>query len=562
MRRRTALLAAVLTAASLSTAGCGVFMKFVGDRVADAITQKTANLQDVSARVEYITNLYPPDIETVETQAVPAAWKAGGNMISVIFQKRAGIGMWEIDGTVVAKKAGGAPEPLTYFGKGAYFLALPAGDKAPRTVEVRSATGQVATFQVKPAAPVKLKAVNGKPANAAVDLTKDLVIDLEDVGAGKLKVMMAATTLGIRTMTDVAICKPAKRIVVPAAAFKHMGVTASAAGFVGVDNGKNYVVVERYEGGTVSPGAAGAAFTMGKSWSHSPVTVAGDVKNAVPMLIEGKLENPRGALVYAVSKPQAFYGPPLARARQIAIGSLELRGTLYKQNTYQSQRYGFDNTVITTTTTITYAFPKVAPAAWDRLLEDAAGGLGGVFKGLGGNAAMVAPEKVLNAPSYKLLDVPKEHVSDTLVEKSYRKTRPLYPTNAASAFAGVSSTFALDRPFVRVLREAGADALLATSFDLQIATKKGDEKKVVLIPAMKFQLIGGANGYTVGPTTYATGWVTAQDGVTFSEAELADAGALRRIVRLDDMMAGLRAALNQTREEERKAGYEAIWALQ
>ncbi len=562
MRRRAALLTAVLSAATLSTTGCGVLMRFIGDRVADAITQKTGNLQDVAAKVEFTTNLYPADAQTYETQAVEKDWKAGANLITVVFQKRAGIGMWEIDGTVVAKKAGGQPVPLTYFGKGSYFLFLPPNDKAPRTIEVRSATGQVASFLVKPAAPVKLKAVNGKAANAAVDLTKDLVIDLEDVGPGKLKVMLAATTLGIRTMTDVAIARPAKHIVVPAAAFKHMGVTASAAGFVGVDAGANYVVVERYEGSSVAaPGAAGAAFTIGKSWSHQPVTVTGDVKNAVAMQIEGEVPNPRGSLIYAVHKPQAFYGPPLHRARSIALGSLELRGVLFKQTSSSSQRYGYDNTIITTTTTTTYAFPKVAPVAWDRLLEDAAGDLGAVFKGLGGNAVIVPPEKVLAAPTYKLLDVATEHVSDTLVEKSYRKTRPLFPVIGSNAFAAVSSTFALDRPFVRVLREAGADALLATSIDLQIGTKQGTEK-IVLVPRLKFSLIGGANGYAVGPTTYATGWVAAHDGVAFSKAELEDIGALRRIARLDDLMAGLKGALMKVREEEKKAGYDAIWALQ
>lgn len=561
MRRRSALLAAVLAAATISTTGCGVVMRFIGDRVADAITQKTANLQDVAANVQFTTNLYPADVGTVETEAFGEQWKPGANVLFVLFQKRQGIGMWEIDGTVVARKAGGKPEPLTYHGKGSYFLMLPPGDRAPRTIEVRSATGQVATFPVKPAAPVKLRAVNGKPANAAVDLTKDLVLDLEDVGPGKLKVMLAATTLGIRTMTDVAIAKPAKRIVVPAAAFKHMGVTASAGGIVGVDAGANYVVVERFEGGSVAnPGAAGAAFTMGKSWSYSPVTVAGDVKNAVAMSLDGKVAHPRGEIIYAVNKPQAFYGPPLGKARQIAIGSLEVRGVLFKQTTNVSTSYGY-NTKITTTTTTTYAFPKVAPAAWDRLLEDAAGGLQGVLTGLGGNAKMVPTERVLAAPSYRLLEAPTDHLSDTLVEKSYRKTRPLYPQSAGGALAAVSSTFALDRPFVRVLREAGADALLATSIDLQVGGQEGTDK-VVLVPRLKFQLIGGANGYTVGPTTYANGWVAAKDGVPFSKAELEDLGALRRIVRLDDLMGGLRVALGKLREEERKAGYDAIWALQ
>lgn len=125
----------------------------------------------------------------------------------------------------------------------------------------------------------------------------------------------------------------------------------------------------------------------------------------------------------------------------------------------------------------------------------------------------------------------------------------------------MSSTFALDRPHVRLLSEVGADALLAANLDLQIGAFK-DTNKVALIPALRFSLIGPANGYTVGPTMYATGMVAAKDGVTFSEAELADPAALRRITRLDDLMAGLKGALVKLKDEEKKQGYEAIWALQ
>lgn len=560
MRRRPVLLAAVLATATLSTTGCGVLMRFIGDRVADAITQKTADLNEVSASVQYIANLYPADAATVEVQSLEKVWAKGANLVGINFLKRRGIGMYEIDGTVTATKAGGAREPLTYLGKGAYVLLLPPGDRAPRTIEVRSSAGQVATFPARPPAAVAIKAINGKAAGATVDPSRDLVIDLAEAGSGRFKVMLAASTLGIRTMTDLAIARPAKRLVIPAAAFKHMGVTASAGGIMGVDPGANYVVVERYEGGATPRPGVGAAFTIGKAWGHAPVTVTGDVKNAPPMTIAGVVENPRGKMRYTFGKSQAFYAPPLVRAQKVAIGSLVVRGSLFKQKTSTSESEAFGVKTITTTTT-TWAFPKVAPAAWDRLVEDAAAGLERVTRDLGGRATIVPVDRVTGSPIYRELEEVAEATGEKYVEKAYRGTRKVFAERLDSLLGGISSTFALDRPQVRLLNAAGADALLSARLDLQIGTWR-DTEKLALVPSLSYTLVGPANGYIVGPTMYVSGSVSASEGVPFSKEELEDVGALRRIARLDDLMAGLRAGLQKVREEEKKAGYEAIWALQ
>ena len=81
--RRLALASAVLAAATMSVAGCGQMFRFIGDRVADAITQKTSSLADVSAGASYTTNLYPLDAKTIETEVLPEAWKPGGGTIGV-----------------------------------------------------------------------------------------------------------------------------------------------------------------------------------------------------------------------------------------------------------------------------------------------------------------------------------------------------------------------------------------------------------------------------------------------------------------------------------------------
>jgi hypothetical protein len=557
MIRRPALTAALAATAVLSTTGCGVLMRFIGDATANLITQKTASLAEVAANVSFTTNLYPTDAKTYETEVMEKAWTKGGNLLNVVFQKRHGVGMWEIEGTVTARKANGPAEPMTYFGKGAYYLMLPPNDRAPRVIEVRTATGQVAQFLAKPAAPVTIKAVNGKAAGATVDLKKDLVLDLADVGPGKLKVMLAATTLGIRTMTDVAIVKPAKRIVVPAAAFRHMGVSASMENFMGVDPGANYVVVERYEGGTIAkPGAAGAAFSLGKAWSHVPVTVVGDVKNAAGKSYTGQAPTPRGPVAYTIHKGPAFYAPPVSRAHKIAVGSLVVRASLFKQDVSVKE-----TSTHRITTTTTYAFPPVAPASWDRLLDDSVVGFANAFKAVGAQGSLIPAERVTASPVYQSMEAVNESLDAKFVERAYRKTRHVFPESAAGLVSSVSSTFANDRPVVRLMHDVGADAVLDGRINLQIGAFE-DTKQLALIPAVSFLLVGPANGYAVGPTIYASGQVSATQGVTFSEAELSDVGALRRIARLDDLMTGLRAGLTKLREEERKQGYDAIWALQ
>lgn len=68
----------------------------------------------------------------------------------------------------------------------------------------------------------------------------------------------------------------------------------------------------------------------------------------------------------------------------------------------------------------------MAPAAWDRLLDDAAGGLG---RGFGG--AIVPTERVTNSALYASLDAVKDEVTDKLVERSWKQTRPVFPQSFA-----------------------------------------------------------------------------------------------------------------------------------
>lgn len=552
MRTRLGAIAAII---ALSTTGCGSIMRFIGDKTADMITQPTSTLADTAVTASFTRNLYPVDANTVESTGVDG-WSAGKSWVLVTLLKRHGVGMHQLDGSVVVRKAAGGPEePLPYLGKGAYGMVLPEGDTAARRIELRPAGGGVATYTVQPTSPVRIKAVNGQKAGATVDLTRDLVVDLTDAGAPntRLKVALCSTVLGVRTFTDVAVCKPSTHLVIPAAAFRHMAVSASMENFVKVDPGANYVLVERYQVAGPKPKGVGASQVLGRSWATSPVTVTGDVGNATGLTAQGELANPHGKLHYSFYVPPAFTGRAARRYSKIALGSLAVRGQLFKQTSSAETSYGY-NAIVTTTTTTTLAFPAVKTSSWDNLLEEVHGDLGGAF-----GAPLVS---ALNSPSYaQLQDAPSE-ASSVFVDRAYKGApQQAFATDPAKLLADVSSTFASDRPFCRVLGETGADALAAVTLNVQIATRK-DSDKLVLIPGLNVIMMGPPNGYTVGPTMYLAGSITAEDGVPIPARGLDNPGALAGVVREADLMSGLQQALGALKKQEHAARYDAIWALQ
>lgn len=569
MRQSIAAVAIVLAAAT--TTGCGPILRMIGDAAAFAITQKTNDLSPVAARIVYTTNLFPKTFDLLETDYGGDAWVEGNNTLGVVLLKRQGIGMYELDGGVGFVAGKGEPLVMPYMGKGAYSATLARNDAGAKTVVLRTTSGQTAKFQLAPAKPITIKAINGKaPANAVIDLAKDLVLDLAHppgaVGT-PIKVSLIATAVGQRSMVDIGVFRSANRVVVPKAAFRNLHVTASHEGAVNLERGRNLLLVERFDHRVVKSNAVGAVELIGRAWSWAPVHVVGDWRPNLYLHHDGEMPAEASAVAYRLNKPSAFYGPPLLPGKAIALGSLRARGTLFKQTSEESTRYSGDYK-ITTTTTTTLAFPNLPDGHWQRMLVALQRGLDASLKRSAG-ITLQPVSRLAASPTYKALeeqsdltDSRQSMVKSTVyVERTLNGSRHVFPESFAGILNSVSSTFAADRPISRMLSESRLDGVLTGNLDVQIATQKGSDK-LVLVPRFQFAIFGPPNGYVVGPTSYVDGTIEATDGVPFNEEQLqADPRELERVVRLPDLLAAFEKSLKELRAKEQAEGYDAIWKL-
>jgi hypothetical protein len=557
--------AAALAIALVATPGCSMLMKFAGNAAAAAMTQKTGNLSDLSVRVMYTTNLFPKASGMIEAEDSGELWQDGQNMLGVILMKRQGVGMYELDGAVgYQEKPNGPIIPIPYMGKGAYYIGLGAKDTAPKTIVIRAANGQTARLAAAPAKPITIKAINGKaPKNAAIDLGKDVVLDLANPAGtlgSPIKVSIASQAMGIRTMTAVGNFKAADRVVVPKEAFRNLQISASHdVGAVGVLKGDSYLVVERYTQ-ALPASACGAAEVLGQAWGWTPVTVSGDAPLNSKLEASAELPGASSKIAYYVFKPAAFYAPPLPVAKTVAVGTLRARGKLYEKKVYESKSYLPNNYVRTTTTTIVKQFPEVPDSHWNALLIDLENRLGASLKRVA-NTQLVSADRLAGSATYKAMKeiVEKRDTRDgatAYVEKLRPGSR--YVVSESLDTIQVSSTFAADQVLARVMREGKVDGLLSATLDLQIATNQDD--KIVLIPRLSYVLYGPPNGYAVGPVTYAMGFVETAEGVPFNgEALQSDPGEMSRVARLSELVGAFEAALKAMRAKEQAAGYDAIW---
>ncbi|MGV3523819.1 MAG: hypothetical protein ACO1RX_06310 [Candidatus Sericytochromatia bacterium] len=559
----------VLTAASLSLAalgGCAEMMKAMGDATATLMTEKTQSIRNASLQASYTTNLFPRETQETGIQYFGEAWQEGKNALSLMFFKNKGVGFYALDGGSIGYRNAGTQEPfkpLPYIAYGAYIATLEGNDTAPKEIQIQSPQGENMQFTVTPAPPVKIKSVNGKATGAQVDLSKDLVLELDNPTQGNnsmLRVSLLSTVLGVKTFVDVAIVKPASRVVIPAAAFQHLSVTSSAQGFVALDQGSNFIRVERYQvrGSESLKNRAVAAFqNLGLAWSTVPVTVSGNVRDQSYIQLDGTLPVGKDKpMRYQVYSQNAFYSRPLRSGKNFGVSSLHLEGTLYEKKTTTSESTMGDYKVITTTT-VTKQFPQLSDAIWDQVLQSFHSELSALLKKDYG-ISMTPTEKLIQSPTYAEFEEASEENTYRFIKRSYKNTKYLLARSLGKIIESASSTFASDRPPSRLMKETGTDGLISLNLNLQIATDKDDH--LILIPNLNYRIDAPPHGYVVGPTSYVQGWVEGT-GTPFTANDLKTGAGISRIIQQKELLAALQKSWKELESRQREAGYHAIWGV-
>lgn len=521
----------------------------IGKIAGKFLTGSTSDLNEASTQIRFIRNTYPPETNTTEAKYFDD-WAEGRNVVAVTSFKREGAGMLKIDGTVNANGS-----PLTYVANGSYGKFT--DDLTPQTIEIETSTGQQISFTVAPIEEVKIKSINS--GSAEVDLTKDLIIELEEpINAenNNMRAMLLMDVLGARGWVDIANFKAAEKIIIPAEAFQHLPGLQPVMG-------DSYLKVERYNVTPHTGGGIGAAQILSLSWDAVPVKVTNKVNQINGIQVDGTIEDENGTIDYIASKPNAFLGRPFAKGKKLALTSLTVRATKLTQNrtetkTSSSTSYYGSYSVRTTTTTVkseTRRFPELPEVFWDNLIDSM---YDDILATLNKNmsAEFIPVESVIKSPSYARLTPIDDKITEVEVTKSYQGTKPLLPTTFGALIGSISTTFASDRIDARLIDELNVDGLVAITIDLEMPWEERS-----LSPRMSFRITGAPNGYIYGPTVFAEG-VISGNGVVLDEDTEITIDLLNNIVRQEVLIAAFDQALQKLQLEEKNHNYEQIWAVQ
>lgn len=535
------LIAALLLSTQISYSQ-GIFSKAmakVAKMVGTGNDQVTTTLNDVTPIGGIGSNLHASELGTMD-QSLFGGWQTGGDIIAFSFTKKSTAGFYKLDGTVTCDGA-----PIPYVTSGTYAL-ISAANTAPRRIELTTSSGQKSNFTIAPhKKTIKLVSVNGQKENISLDPTKDVTLELQtEAPAGTLlKVSIAMTQVGIKSMVDVCYVKSAPTVTIPAAAFRNLSIIPGGKGLYNYKKSYLEVSFESLENATDVSGTFPTVQYRSTYYDGKFVDVTSE-----PVLNPGiTAKGTEAQMDYTSFKPNAFYSRPLDQIKKIGIMSFAIRGTTYKQTVEVTQGYNS-----TTTTTTTLQFPKQPDAVWDALMENLYPDFIAVIQEELGTVLPL--EAVTNTPSYATVDAFAKDDQNTKVEfaRAFRNSKVL------SAFLPISEGFGSGGVNERIMKETGTEALINLTIDLEIS--EGDGGLIHMSPKLAMEISGKGNGLN-GNTKYGTVNIKSVKGTPFTSNITQD--QLLAIVRKSDLLTVFRKSLKELKAAEKaNTDYVSVWDLQ
>ena len=554
---KSKLLLACLLVTQISY-GQGMFSKIIAKTakmVSSFTTSSTSTLEGLTPTVGIGSNLHPAKLGSMD-QTFFSNWKDGGDAVSIGFNT-GGTSFLKIDGTVTIDG-----KPAEYMLAGTYGLVLDPST-APRKVEVITKTGQRTSFMIAPyIKPIKVISINGQKDNVALDLSKDVVIEMETAPGFEnalLTVKIAITQISLKSQFEVCYIRNGiSKITIPAAAFRNINIKPDAEFLYNYKGSYLSVIVEGTDKATAVEGVFPEVKYTKMYEDGKMCTITTE-----PKLNTGLIANETDKKVdmkYDFYKPNAFRSHPTEHLKKLGVKSFAIRGTTYHESSSTSTSSntlnmgGISNTTTTTTTTtIKLEFPQQPDAVWDALLERLYPDLIAVVESELGTTVLPL-EKITNTETYKKYETFASDDKNTKVEFS----RAFRNTKVMSAFMPLGDGYGVNGNNEKIMNESGADGLLSMTIDLEISSSK--DGKVLMIPKFAFNIEGKTNGKTVN-TKYITGTIQSITGVSFKTNITGE--ELDKIIRKSDLLATFRKGLKEIRDKENANGdYPIVWNLQ
>lgn len=590
----------------LSQVGCSSMMNYAVSKAGKAVIQAetTASLSDVQIGGGIGSNIAPAELGLVD-QSMFAGWITGGDLVALTFtsKKKGGGSFYDIDGTVTIN---GQPAKRLYPG---IYGAFSAPDPSPRKVEIVTSTGEKASFTIAPNNKhIKVLSINGRKDNISLDLTKDVVVELDVSQVPQntmLKVSLAINQVGLKALTRACYIRSGAKITIPAAVFRNMDFTPAGSAFYSYDKSFLSVAVENNMEKATEVSGAFTSVSYNSTYEDGKfVKVDKNPVLNVGLTAKGEDKLKDGEMSYDLFKPNAFRSRPSEHISKIGIISFGISGITAREYEFKLwQEVKGEKPVLKTTTTTTVIFPQQSNEIWDSVAERMYPEILAIVQSEFNGAAVLPLEAVTQTAGYKSIEMLSTPDFNTQkgFSKAYRNVKVLNGTPSGGLNVGAKDIKE------RIMIESGADAIMTLKLELEVGvdgkntdeilkekTKLTKSDLGIIVPKLTFEIVGKPNVnadfdvFAPRETKYVTGTITGKgipaeeiglevsihnEATTFfsaktNEKTLHKVGVisperLDKLIRKSDLIAEFAKALKEIRAKEKASGdYPIVWNLQ
>lgn len=508
--------------------------KFAGTigGTASGMIGSTNDLNSVVAAPSFMSNLHPTEVQEIG-QDFFNGWEPGGSAIILGFTSKGKQQFNKIEGDVLIDG-----KPANYVVMG--FYSSFSKDNSPKKVEVSTSSGQKASFTVNPPQQtVKILSINGQKENISVDLTKDVVIELEPMKDTKTPIIvyLTGTVIGIKTLYDVGWFPAGNKITVPAASFRNMNGSQSNLGFGGCYLQVSRIVQEKATNvsGVFPEVEYANAISDGRF-----ITVT-----AKPQFNKGlEVKGIEAGTNYTASKSFAMFAPAFGHMKTLGIMGFAALG---KTSYYDVKTKQFQGVEITKTA----KFPQFGNDVWENILDKTYNAVTQALKDEF-KVTILPVEKVTNSVAYqKANSYTTEDANTTENFKiAYKSTKMFLGKRPVSELTGTKS------PEHNIMKETGANALLNFTLHLDL---NFESSKAIMVPRITYNIAGETLGGYYN-TTYVTGEVIGASFPIKNNQTITPQMLENTVINIPALVAAFKKSIQEINAKDKANGdYEIVW---
>ncbi len=527
----------------------------IGNLTAKLMTSKTADLSKANVTIGIISGAYDPQTKTTESKRYPAGTSEGDYLVYVSLIKDYGVGMYEVDGKVLCNG-----QPMEYLENGAYGYLFDFPPTGEQHIEIKTTTGDYASFLIAPIPEIDIISVNGDKVLPVIDLQSDLTIEYTNPPGSE------NTIVNIGLLSDVAGVRAVNyfsdspgndsRAVLSKDDFLDREIEGSL-GAGKFNNGLNYLVLQREltilkkdMDSNQKPGNISSPVIKGYAYASKPVIIIGKEEKSVltDIRLTGKYNSKLG---YDLYTPDSQHGKALSPNLRPAIISLNLNGKIYEKKTEEgliAGTSGFSRYTKIWSKSTTISLPAISDESVSNLLKTFNDQLTTAFADEL-NIQLTPIENTISNPDYVKAFIAETQLTENRVTCNYPGLCYINPGNLGFIHP--------TKDLIDFIKSSGNNCLMAFEINFVLGNNKLNEPAI--FPSLKFSVVSIDEKNSDRLTPVAEGVIQYTGGIPVHKDQLNnDTRFLSDVLDTKNLVDCLREILSQLVKTEKAIDYGKI----